>query len=133
MAAGIKNFQIFPRRTVTTRYSEWENALPFEQVPGPKSFPLIGNVWRFLPIIGDLYKLDTTELHVELNRKFGDIVKLDGIPGKGPLVFLSDPRDLAKVFHSEGEYPVRDAMQSTKYYREHVHPYPYTKVGHLVE
>ncbi|XP_046661620.1 cytochrome P450 CYP12A2-like isoform X2 [Homalodisca vitripennis] len=133
MAAGITNFQIFPRRTVTTRYSEWENALPFEQVPGPKSFPLIGNVWRFLPIIGDLYKLDTTELHVELNRKFGDIVKLDGIPGKGPLVFLSDPRDLAKVFHSEGEYPVRDAMQSTKYYREHVHPYPYTKVGHLVD
>uniref|UniRef100_A0A1B6KJG1 Cytochrome P450 n=1 Tax=Graphocephala atropunctata TaxID=36148 RepID=A0A1B6KJG1_9HEMI len=132
MIASVRNVQILLRRNVTTGHSEWENALSFEQVPGPKSFPLIGNVWRFLPIIGDLYKLDTTELHVELNRRFGDIVKLEGIPGKAPFVFLANAKDVAKVFHAEGEFPVRDAMQSTSYYREHVHPHPYTTVGHLI-
>jgi hypothetical protein len=25
---------------------------PFSQVPGPKGLPIIGNSWRFLPLIG---------------------------------------------------------------------------------
>lgn len=31
---------------------EWDNAKPFEDIPGPKPFPVIGNLWRFLPYIG---------------------------------------------------------------------------------
>lgn len=30
----------------------WEDAKPFEDMPGPKSLPVIGNVHRFLPFIG---------------------------------------------------------------------------------
>lgn len=26
---------------------------PFSEVPGPKEFPIIGNSWRFAPIIGE--------------------------------------------------------------------------------
>jgi hypothetical protein len=33
---------------------EWNYAKPFEDIPGPKPLPLIGNVWRFLPFLGKL-------------------------------------------------------------------------------
>ena len=27
---------------------------PYSEVPGPRELPLVGNAWRFLPIIGEL-------------------------------------------------------------------------------
>lgn len=35
-----------------TRSKEWEEALPYEMVPGPKALPFLGNNWRFIPGIG---------------------------------------------------------------------------------
>jgi len=26
--------------------SEWQNALPYNQIPGPKPIPILGNTWR---------------------------------------------------------------------------------------
>lgn len=46
-----------------TEYKEWVKALPFEKIPGPKSLPLVGNVWRFFPKIGDLYGLQLHQMH----------------------------------------------------------------------
>jgi len=34
--------------------AEWDKARPYEDIPGPKPLPLIGNGWRFLPYIGQL-------------------------------------------------------------------------------
>lgn len=28
------------------RTAEWQNALPYEQIPGPKPIPILGNTWR---------------------------------------------------------------------------------------
>lgn len=28
---------------------------PYSEVPGPKGLPLIGNSWRFAPVIGKIY------------------------------------------------------------------------------
>lgn len=41
---------------------EWEKALPFEEIPGPKSLPLVGNMWRFFPKIGNLNGLQLHQL-----------------------------------------------------------------------
>lgn len=30
----------------------WEQAIPYQHIPGPKSFPIVGNMMRFLPFIG---------------------------------------------------------------------------------
>lgn len=30
------------------------NAMPYEELPGPKPLPLLGNTWRFLPLIGQI-------------------------------------------------------------------------------
>jgi hypothetical protein len=34
------------------RKEEWDYAKPFEDMPGPKPLPIIGNIWRFIPYIG---------------------------------------------------------------------------------
>jgi hypothetical protein len=36
------------------RPEEWHYAKPFEDIPGPKPLPIIGNAWRFIPHIGEL-------------------------------------------------------------------------------
>lgn len=35
---------------------EWDTAKPYEDMPGPKPLPVIGNFWRFLPYIGKLQR-----------------------------------------------------------------------------
>jgi hypothetical protein len=37
------------------RPDEWDYAKPFEDIPGPKPLPIIGNVWRFIPYIGKVF------------------------------------------------------------------------------
>ena len=47
----------------------------YEAIPGPKPIFLIGNLWRYLPIIGD-YSLDTLHLNAFKNQsKYGDLVR----------------------------------------------------------
>jgi hypothetical protein len=36
------------------RPEEWEYAKPFEDIPGPKPLPMIGNMWRFIPYLGNV-------------------------------------------------------------------------------
>jgi hypothetical protein len=36
------------------RPEEWDCAKPFEDIPGPKPLPIIGNMWRFVPYIGNV-------------------------------------------------------------------------------
>lgn len=48
--------------TVVNKPEGWDDALPFEAIPGPKGLPVIGNVWRFLPVIGPYYKIDFMDI-----------------------------------------------------------------------
>ena len=36
------------------RPDAWVYAKPFEDIPGPKPLPIIGNTWRFIPCIGNV-------------------------------------------------------------------------------
>lgn len=33
---------------------EWDDAIPYKDIPGPKPLPLLGNTWRFMPVLGKL-------------------------------------------------------------------------------
>ena len=36
------------------RPEEWDYAKPFEDIPGPKPLPIVGNTWRFIPFLGNV-------------------------------------------------------------------------------
>jgi hypothetical protein len=52
------------------RSEEWDYAKPFEDIPGPKPLPIIGNTWRFIPYLGNVnytgQQISTTFLSHEL-------------------------------------------------------------------
>lgn len=54
-AIELNSEKIYKNKVDAAKPAGWDQALPFESIPGPKGLPLIGNVWRFLPQIGDLY------------------------------------------------------------------------------
>ncbi|XP_049812226.1 probable cytochrome P450 301a1, mitochondrial [Schistocerca nitens] len=97
---------------------EWLRARPFEEIPGPKALPIIGNAWRFLLPTGDFKGMDMMDLVYHIREKYGDIAKLDGMPGRPPLVFLYNANDIEKVYRNEGPRPVRDSIKSLQFYRE---------------
>lgn len=33
---------------------EWNSAKPFEEIPGIRKLPVVGTVWGFLPVVGNL-------------------------------------------------------------------------------
>lgn len=39
----------------------WDEALPYETMPGPKPIPFLGNLWRF--IFGDIIGQDFIAIH----------------------------------------------------------------------
>lgn len=44
------------RNVITGELSEKmvkvKSPLPYEMVPGPRALPILGNTWRFIPLIG---------------------------------------------------------------------------------
>jgi hypothetical protein len=45
------------------RPEEWDYAKPFEDIPGPKPLPTIGNMWRFIPFLGNVTDFMLTSLN----------------------------------------------------------------------
>lgn len=40
-----------------TQIEEKELVKPYDEVPGPKQLPIIGNAWRFAPLIGNYERI----------------------------------------------------------------------------
>jgi hypothetical protein len=50
------------------RPEEWDYAKPFEDIPGPKPLPIIGNTWRFIPYIGNVILLFCYSVHSQSTK-----------------------------------------------------------------
>jgi hypothetical protein len=50
------------------RPEEWDFAKPFEDIPGPRPLPVIGNVWRFIPHIGKVTYCSVIPVKVHQQR-----------------------------------------------------------------
>lgn len=35
--------------------AEWQNALPYHEIPGPKPIPILGNTWRYVFMITSFF------------------------------------------------------------------------------
>ncbi|XP_014484538.1 PREDICTED: probable cytochrome P450 12b2, mitochondrial [Dinoponera quadriceps] len=97
--------------------SESQHVRSFEDIPGPKKLPLIGNIFRFLPYIGEYAEENLVNQLLMLRDEFGDVVKLEGLPGRLPGVFIFDPELCQTMQRLEGTWPVRIAMECLHHYR----------------
>jgi hypothetical protein len=52
VSAGVLKRYNSTAAVAQVRPEEWDCAKPFEDIPGPKPLPIIGNMWRFIPYIG---------------------------------------------------------------------------------
>jgi len=53
----------------------WERARPYSAVPGPNPLPIVGNTWRFLPLIGKMCSSVTIpQLPVSMPLDFNKLV-----------------------------------------------------------
>src|SRR5207247_1079639 len=90
--------------------------LPFKSIPGPKGLPIIGNIWRYLPLIGD-YNTERMDQTGMINyRKYGPIVR-ENVFGHLNIVHLFDPNDMQVLFAKEGRWPERRSHRALSKYR----------------
>ncbi|XP_063919256.1 cytochrome P450 CYP12A2-like isoform X2 [Zophobas morio] len=104
--------------TADTKPPGWDEAKPFKSIPGPRSFPLVGNIWRLmLPLFRGQ---DILEVHKGLYKEFGDIFVLKGMAGSWikEIVTLYNPKDFETLARNEGVWPIRKNQPSLDYYQK---------------
>ena len=98
----------------TSAETEWNNAKPYNDIPGISAF---GAIKAFAPG-GKYAKLNSIELMTIMQEDYGQIAKFTGFLGKRDIIFLFDPNDFELVFRTEGKYPVRRGLETLEYFRE---------------
>ncbi|XP_014221136.1 cytochrome P450 302a1, mitochondrial [Trichogramma pretiosum] len=90
---------------------------PFEDIPGPKSLPWIGTLYKYIPYIGEY---SFKKLHKNGMMKlcdYGPLVKEEIVPGE-PIVWVYQPDDIAEVFKADsGRHPERRSHRALYKYR----------------
>ncbi|NP_001036953.1 cytochrome P450 302A1 [Bombyx mori] len=91
-----------------------DNLMNFEDIPGPRSYPIIGTLHKYLPLIGD-YDAEALDKNAILNwRRYGSLVREKPIVN---LVHVYDPDDIEAVFRQDHRYPARRSHTAMNYYR----------------
>nr|AZR39410.1 cytochrome P450 [Agasicles hygrophila] len=90
----------------------------YSLIPGPRELPLIGNSWRFAPIIGHYKIHELDKVMWSLRRDYGRIVKVSGLIGHPDLLFVFDGDEIKKVLKNEEAMPHRPSMPSLHYYKQ---------------
>ena len=108
----------------------------FQEIPGPKQLPVLGNSLLFSPL--GIYCLLLSETlkwitinsfqtgpyttdkllmgFADLQKQFGDIVKMK--MGNLNSVLVFNPEDVRTMFHHEGHNPRRPVLEALKKYRK---------------
>ncbi|KAL0879481.1 hypothetical protein ABMA27_003228 [Loxostege sticticalis] len=89
----------------------------WEEVPGPKPLPLLGNTWRFAPYIGNYSVEHVDKVCISLREQYGKCVKMAGLLGRPDMLFVFDAGEVERVFRGEDATPHRPSMPSLNYYK----------------
>ena len=85
----------------------------FSQLPGPKSYPFIGNALGYsAPGVGRDAS-QSPRIWKHLNETYGPLVRLQ-FPRMAPTVLVFDPQVAEQVYRQEGDCPVRPAFFSLR-------------------
>ncbi|XP_065349171.1 probable cytochrome P450 301a1, mitochondrial isoform X1 [Cloeon dipterum] len=93
-------------------------ARPYEDIPGPKPIPLLGNKFRFMPGFKKYDFSDLMKVDQQLYEEFGPIVKFNGLEPNNDLLFIFDPKDVETMMRNEGLWPFRPPLKCFEYYRK---------------
>ncbi|KAH8340065.1 hypothetical protein KR067_007655 [Drosophila pandora] len=103
--------------TTTTCTSTSTAVRPYSEVPGPYPLPLIGNSWRFAPLIGQYKISDLDKVMNELHVNYGKMAKVGGLIGHPDLLFVFDGDEIRNIFKKEEAMPHRPSMPSLRHYK----------------
>ncbi|XP_045763258.1 cytochrome P450 CYP12A2-like [Maniola jurtina] len=94
---------------------ENHNLKSWQEIPGPSSLPIIGQLHHFLPG-GSFYKSEDL-INTVLYNTFGPIIRMDGYFGAPSIIMLYDAEAAALVLRGENWMPIRPGFQSLHYFR----------------
>lgn len=90
-----------------------EKTLTVKDLPGPRSFPIIGTRWIYY----GQYRLEKLhEAHKDLFKRFGPIVKEEAL-WNIPVINIFDKEDIERVLRQQSKYPLRPPTEVTAHYR----------------
>ncbi|KAI4495471.1 hypothetical protein M0802_008685 [Mischocyttarus mexicanus] len=90
----------------------------FQDIPGPISLPLIGTLYKYIPLIGEYSFTRLYESGVKKLEHYGPLVREEIVPGV-QIVFVYRPEDIAEIFKAETSlYPERRSHLALLKYRK---------------
>uniref|UniRef100_A0A914D3Q8 Cytochrome P450 n=1 Tax=Acrobeloides nanus TaxID=290746 RepID=A0A914D3Q8_9BILA len=93
------------------------HARPFNEIPGPKAWPLVGNLPFYRTGSKSIQQYSSSLL--EIHEKYGPLVKENIGWGRGYLVHVYDPEDSKTIFQHEGKTPyITPLQETTQLYRQ---------------
>lgn len=101
---------------------------PYRDIPGPKGPFGLGNIFKYLPIVGQYSWQALHKAGIDKYLKYGPIVKETMVPGED-IVWLYDPKDIATLLN-EKDYPLRRSHLALAKYRSD-RPHIYRSAGLL--
>ncbi|XP_015433714.1 PREDICTED: cytochrome P450 302a1, mitochondrial, partial [Dufourea novaeangliae] len=91
---------------------------PFEDIPGPKSLPIIGTLYKYLPVIGEYSFTKLYDSGLKKLKRFGPLVREEIVPNVN-VVWVYRPEDIAEIFRAEsGLHPERRSHLALLKYRK---------------
>ncbi|KAF7994435.1 hypothetical protein HCN44_003907 [Aphidius gifuensis] len=99
MYPRCKNYMKIIYRNLTTGSTPPKS---FDKIPGPKSLPIIGTLYKYLPIIGEYSFKKLPKTGIKKYNKYGSIVREEIVPGEFT-VWIFEPDDIAEIFKNENK------------------------------
>jgi cytochrome P450 len=104
----------------------------YEEIPGPKPLPLLGNSWRFFPIIGEYSISEIAKISFQLHQDFGEICKVTNVLGREDMVFVFNADEIEKCYRSQDPIPYRPSMPTLIKYKSEIRENFFGDVGGLI-
>ncbi|XP_073836139.1 probable cytochrome P450 12c1, mitochondrial [Musca autumnalis] len=113
-AEEVKNPQRRVEKSLPeTLETEWQEAKPYENLPGPTKFQLVRGFLKG----GEFHGKPFDAVMRICRQRYGDIYLLPGMFGLPTNLVTFNLSDHEKVFRTEGSYPARPGLEAVTHYR----------------